>query len=76
MTTSMPAPRTAYDDLAEPAQLREDCQHAGRALDLRVPVRDAVRTAPALRFEDQPADEQGMLAAAHMLAQALLLEDA
>jgi len=76
MTISAPTSRTAYDDLATPAELRADCLAAGGVLDLAVPSRaTAERPAPALRLEaERSTKEIDMLAAARLLAHALNLE--
>ena len=47
---------TAYDDLASPAQMREDCRAAGRHLRLERAAEKVSRPAPSILFEDYPQD--------------------
>ncbi len=63
------APRTSYDDLETPAQMRADCLVVGDNLRLERDLRDArfarssgttaraaVRPAPSLAYDDFPRD--------------------
>ena len=47
---------TAYDDLATPAQMREDCRAAGRNLRLERAADRIGRPAPSILFEDFPRE--------------------
>ena len=47
---------TAYDDLATPAQMREDCRAAGRHLRLERAAEQVSRPAPSILFEDYPRE--------------------
>ena len=68
---------TAYDDLASPAQMREDCRAAGRHLRLERAAEKVSAPAPSIRFEDFPREvpkrEITVTAAAQRLANALEL---
>ena len=68
---------TAYDDLATPAQMREDCRAAGRNLRLERAADRIGRPAPSILFEDFPREvpkrEITISAAAQRLANALEL---
>ncbi len=64
MSITVPPVRTPYDELAEPAELRRDCEAARRELDLRPRV-PSTATLPG----------RDVLAAAHLLAQAMQLEE-
>ena len=50
------APRTSYDDLESPAQMRADCQVVGDNLRLERAARAAVRPAPGLTYDDYPRE--------------------
>ena len=47
---------TAYDDLATPAQMREDCRAASRHLRLERAAEQVSRPAPSILFEDYPRE--------------------
>ena len=68
---------TAYDDLATPAQMREDCRAAGRHLHLERAAEKVSRPAPSILFEDYPREvpkrEIAISAAAQRIANALEL---
>jgi hypothetical protein len=68
---------TAYDDLATPAQMREDCRAAGRHLRLERAAEKVSRPAPSILFEDYPREvpkrEITISAAAQRIANALEL---
>ena len=68
---------TAYDDLATPAQMREDCRAASRHLRLERAAEQASRPAPSILFEDYPREvpkrEITISAAAQRIANALEL---
>jgi hypothetical protein len=74
MTVPLSSPRTAYDDLADPDQLHDDCVAADARLHLSAPAREAIRTAPSIRLEEQAGRDDELLAAAQLLARALNLE--
>jgi hypothetical protein len=50
------APRTSYDDLETPAQMRADCLVVGDNLRLERAARAAVRPAPSLAYDDFPRE--------------------
>jgi hypothetical protein len=68
---------TAYDDLATPAQMREDCRATGRHLRLQRAAAQVTRPAPSIHFEDFPREvpkrEIAVSAAAQRIANALEL---
>ena len=68
---------TAYDDLATPAQMREDCRAAGRHLRWEQAAAKATQPAPSIHFEDFPREvpkrEITVSAAAQRIANALEL---
>jgi len=68
---------TAYDDLATPAQMREDCRAAGRHLRLERAADRVRRPAPSILFEDFPREvpkrDIEISAAAQRIANALEL---
>jgi hypothetical protein len=68
---------TAYDDLATPAQMREDCRAAGRNLRLERAAEKLAGPVPSIHFEDFPREvpkrEITISAAAQRLANALEL---
>jgi hypothetical protein len=68
---------TAYDDLATPAQMREDGRAAGRHLRLERAAEQVSRPAPSIHFEDYPREvpkrEITVSAAAQRIANALEL---
>ena len=68
---------TAYDDLATPAQMREDCRAAGRNLRLERAVEKVSQPAPSILFADFPREvpkrEITVSAAAQRIANALEL---
>jgi hypothetical protein len=68
---------TAYDDLATPAQMREDCREAGRHLRLERAAGKVTQPAPSILFEDYPREvakrEITVSAAAQRIANALEL---
>jgi hypothetical protein len=68
---------TAYDDLATPAQMREDGRAAGRHLRLERAAEHVSRPAPSIHFEDYPREvpkrEIAVSAAAQRIANALEL---
>ena len=50
------APRTSYDDLETPAQMRADCLVVGDNLRLERVARAAVRPAPSFHYDDFPRE--------------------
>ena len=68
---------TAYDDLATPAQMREDCRAAGRHLRLERAAAKVHQPAPSIHFEDFPREVRKrdieVSAAAQRIANALEL---
>ena len=50
------APRTSYDDLETPAQMRADCLVVGDNLRLERAARAAVRPAPSFHYDDFPRE--------------------
>jgi hypothetical protein len=59
MDASTPSSRLAYDELASPGEMYDDCRAVGQ--NLRLPrleqaARAAVRQAPSIRFEDYPRE--------------------
>jgi hypothetical protein len=59
MDASTPSSRLAYDELASPREMSDDCRAAGR--NLRLPrleraAQAAVQPAPSIRFEDYPRE--------------------
>ena len=68
---------TAYDELATPAQMREDCRAAGRNLRLERAADKLLGPVPSIRYEDFPREvpkrEIRVSAAAQRIANALEL---
>jgi len=68
---------TAYDDLATPAQMREDCRATGRHLRLERAAEKITQPAPSILFEDFPREvpkrDIEISAAAQRIANALEL---
>ena len=50
------APRTSYDDLETPAQMRADCLVVGDKLRLERVARAAARPAPGLTYDEYPRE--------------------
>ena len=68
---------TAYDDLANPSQMQDDCRAAGRHLRLERAAEKVNQPAPSIHFEDFPREvakrEIAVSAAAQRIANALEL---
>lgn len=52
----MATPRTSYDEIQSPAEMREDCAAVGRALRLDTIARAARAGAPSLEYADYPRE--------------------
>jgi hypothetical protein len=52
----MSGPRTSYDEIPTPAEMREDCAAVGRTLRLDAIARAAVAGPPSLEYDAYPRE--------------------